>query len=192
MDMRMKISNFLADKLYKRTGCNKQMVTYALWNIFSMIMLLSIFYIAKRAITNLFNITIPIFILYGAFYLLRIFLGGFHLQNTNLCIVLTIIIIIITSVISYYLAINLLILLLAYATYFIIVYTIGVIDNDKKRFSQQRKLRYRKIGLILLVVLLSINLFFYFIDWNQISNAIVMGVTLECINLVYAYVIKSH
>lgn len=185
--MRYRLAEYIGNFLVTKTSCfieKKESIVYGLWNLLTIIMLLTILGIIKIITKALFSLNVPIFTVYISFSVLRVYLGGFHLTNTNVCLVATTILTLMCSLISYYISLNLYIMATMYIVGYIVIYIVGVIDNKNKRYNIKRKVRYQKYGFILLTGLLIINVIVYMNNSIVISNALVIGMLMEISNLV--------
>ena len=187
MNMRDKISMYFGNFIADQTNSDKEKrerIIYGLWNFLTIIMLLTILGLIKIITMTLFSADIPIFTVYLSFSVLRVYLGGFHLTNTNVCLIVTTILILICSLISYYIRLDLYMMVMMYIVGYLIVYMVGVIDNKNKRYNVKRKVRYQKYGFVLLTGLLIINVIIYMSSYMVLSNALIVGILLEISNLV--------
>jgi len=193
MNTRYRIAIYIGNFIAEQTNSSKEKaerIVYGLWNFLTIIMLLTILGLIKIITMILFSIDIPIFTVYFSFSVLRVYLGGFHLTNTNVCLIVTTILTLICSLISYYISIKFYVVPIMYIVGYLVIYMVGVIDNKNKRYNIKRKVRYQKYGFGLLTGLLIINVIVYISGYTVISNALVIGMMMEISNLVlgkYAY-----
>lgn len=188
MNLRYKIANKVSTFLAVRTNSTqdkKEEMIYGVWNSLTIIMFLIVLYIIKLLVNIIIGVNIPVFVTYISFFILRTVLGGFHLNNPTVCFVSTIILIIGASFIAYFLNITLTWLIIIYIIGVFTIHFVGVVDTENKRYSQERKVRYKKIGFVLLIILFSINITMYYFGNNITSNAITVGVLLQVLNLLY-------
>jgi accessory gene regulator B len=187
MNMREKIANDIGKYISSQLNYPEEkvkVIVYGLWNILTLILLLGDLLLIKVFIVVLLKIDIPIFTTYLGFSVLRVYLGGFHLNNTSACFISTLVLTLICSLIAYYIGINLNMLSIMYIVGYIVIFMIGVIDNKNKRYNEKRKVRYKKYSLMLLTGLLIINIVIYQLGFKVISNALVIGMLMEISNLV--------
>lgn len=191
MSIRLKTATIIGAKLAEKTGRDSTKITYSLWGIFTIVLTIVMLATIKM-IAALFGFNLPIFSVYVAFNILRCFLGGFHLQNTRVCLFSTVLLMSAASFVLNFINIGLPVIFISYTIGFAVIYVIGVIDCKEKRFKESRKVVYRKLGLALTIVLLAGSLLLYHYNYILISKAVVMGAALEYVNLFLSSLLNKN
>lgn len=184
MNIRLSAATYLGGKLAEKTGREGSKIIYGLWASFSIVATIVLLIIAKLALQQIVGSSLPIFTVYISLSVLRFFLGGIHLENTRICLFITVTLIVLTSYASKIVSINAFGIITFYLMGVLVTYYVGVVDCVQKRLKEARKVKYRRIGLILTFVYLTINLWLYNNNYVFISNAVALGSFLEYINLI--------
>lgn len=112
---------------------------------------------------------------------LRRCFGGFHVNSEWLCLVISIIMPLFLVKISTIIHLNIYYILFIYIFAYISILFKGVIDNPKKRLKTEQKNKFRQQGIVTLIIITIVHLFF--IKNIIISNVIGIAVLLAFANL---------
>jgi accessory gene regulator protein AgrB len=143
-----------------------------------------IFYIITFNIAILLNIFNPVLILLLSYHCVRLRFGGIHLKNQTLCLIISIIAPLGLGYIASNYKFNLLFMVILYAVMILYANYIDVIDNINRPLTVDKKLKFKKQGLITMTILFVLNIIIYILDFVLISNSILMGVLLGVILLI--------
>lgn len=128
--------------------------------LISVFLLSKYFYIEKIELFNFLLI----------FYILRSVMGGFHFDNEIVCFIVSLVIPLILLSIK----IENILILQFIGT--VILAAIGTIDNKNRRLSKEKKEKFKKNGMIILIIL-SANIFF---ESSEISKAVIL-IAISCL-----------
>lgn len=176
-----RIAKIISKKLskYSNVECSEEKITYGLTKVLSFLLWTILLFIFSKPL-NVTKETFTVFIIY---LLLRRNFGGAHAKTYAMCLLLSTLIPVVLGIISTKITLSIpfiaVIYIFSYATAFIK----GVVDNPKKRLTQNEKSKFKKDGLITLTIILIINILC--IKYIIISNCIVSGVFWAFINLYF-------
>lgn len=120
-----------------------------------------------------------------SFMAIRHSFGGWHSKNEYICFVVSIFGCILAGYVSKIININLIIYVLVYLFSLIVALKVGVVDNPTKRLSIEKKERFKRRGLIILAMVFFINILFVKLGLTNFSNAVLLGVLIGFINLLF-------
>jgi len=134
----------------------------------------------------IFDVFVPIVIMASTFAIMRSFIGGYHVRRGDHCFYLTAIIIGIPAIITKCINIQN-VLLFVITTFAFVYYTIfryAPVDTKNKPIPEDKKPRYKILGLIFTTVLLVGTYFLYVYGNEMIILSILFGIGLEALTVV--------
>lgn len=186
--MGLNIVNNFANKLYSMLFNNiglstdqEQIVLYMLKLIIKYSCILTIIFVISTVLGVWW--TTLTFIL--SFLAIRYSFGGWHSKNEYICFIISIFVSILAGYTSKIISINVTIYILIYLFALIIAIKVGVVDNPMKRLSVEKKKRFKKRGLVMLMVLFCTNTIFLALNFVSLSNAILLGILIGFVNLLF-------
>lgn len=119
------------------------------------------------------------------FMAIRYSFGGWHSKNEYVCFAISILVSILAGYIPKIIKVNVLIYAAIYILAFVIAIKVGVVDNPVKRLSAEKKIKFKRRGLVILTLLFCINMLMLIFEFRSISIAILTGVFIGFVNLLF-------
>ncbi|MDO4467992.1 MAG: accessory gene regulator B family protein [Bacillota bacterium] len=123
---------------------------------------------------------------------IRRYIGGFHFENSTLCLFFTVLIIICISKISRFLSVILVFDFIFSVLALIIIMKFGCIDHKNKPLSVEEKIYYKGRAIKRVYVYIILELVFRLISFNSISNIILLVLQLSSINLLISTLVNKE
>lgn len=176
------ISKNIGDRLSEKAEYSKEKKEILVYMIMRLITNI-IFLLSLLCLSYIFDTILTTFISLLAFLLLRRCFGGWHVQNSYLCLAISIIVPLITGFLATKIYLGNMSLLSIYVATYVIVLRVGVVDNKNKILKESRKEKFKEQGMITIFIILIINMLLQSFGYIIISNAILLGLLLNSISL---------
>lgn len=119
------------------------------------------------------------------FIFIRRYFGGYHANNSTLCLILSTIIPIIALFVRYHISLNIFLLMLIYITGYIMGVKIGTVDNHNKRLSAEEKKYFQTKGLKVIKIIFAVNIIMYLVGFQEVSDMMALAVVFGFGNLLF-------
>lgn len=165
-----------------------EVVIYALEVLISYFTLLIYLAIGSYIIQSFIPIDNPhlsIVVFLVCFVSLRKYFGGYHADNSFVCMSISIIVPLICLILSGIINFSLVSLLLLYLLANLIGIKVGTIDNPNRRLREDQKIRFKRKGLIAIKVLFLINIVLHYFNFLEASNMMALATICGSVNLFF-------
>lgn len=182
--MMEKVSAMTGKALAKQANYSEekeQILVYMLNRIFTNVLFLFLLLI----FTHLLDVKLTAFIFVTTFLPIRRTFGGWHVSNSYLCLVISIVFPLIVGYLATLIKFNLISIIGIYIIAFIIAMKKGVVDNKNKRLKDFRKAKFKRQGLISLLIIGIIHMIVFIKGICLISNAMTLGIIIGFTNLLF-------
>lgn len=187
--MGLNIVNNFANKMYNLLFSNirledsqRQIVIYML----KLIIKNSFMWVAVFVIGNILGIWWTTLVFMLSFMSIRFSFGGWHSKNEYVCFLISVCMSILAGSVPKIINFNVMILGVIYIFALFIAIKVGVVDNPTKRLSEEKKAKFKKRGLFILLIVFGVNVVVLEFGLIEISSSIMLGVLIGFTNLLFA------
>ncbi len=155
----------------------EEKITYLVSRFITNCIFLSLLFL----IAQIIHFKLEVFVFLCVYLPLRRSFGGYHAKTEYACLFISVALPITASYIANKVNINYLVGIIVYMFSYATAFIKGVVDNSKKRLKPEQKIKFKKQGIILLLGVTFIHLFF--VKDMVVSNIIIIALFVSFGNL---------
>lgn len=149
-----------------------------------------IFLIVTLFLSLYLNIFLEVLFFIILYIPLRRYVGGFHFNNSKICIFFSIVISIVACYISKQINFSINTIVISYICLTILIIKYVPVDHKNKRLSSREKYYYKKKALIVNLLYFIITVFFKLLHLNELSSIYLTCTYISLLSLSLSCIIK--